>query len=38
MIQHAVEDGNKRPLQEFAESAVIYLKQHPECNEGLLLQ
>lgn len=31
--QQIVEDGNKRPLSKFAQSAVIYLEQHPECDE-----
>ena len=33
MDQHIVEDGNKRPLSEFAQSAIIYLEQHRECDE-----
>jgi len=33
MIQHIIEDGNKRPLSEFAQCAIIYLEQHPECDE-----
>ena len=31
--QHIIEDGNKRPLSEFAQCAIIYLEQHPECDE-----
>lgn len=31
--QNIIEDGHKRPLDEFAQCAVIYLSQHPECDE-----
>lgn len=33
MNQHIVEDGKKRPLDEFANSAILYLRRHPECDE-----
>lgn len=33
MIQHIIEDGNKRPLSEFAQCTIIYLEQHSECDE-----
>ncbi len=33
MGQHIIEDGAKRPLSEFAQCAIIYLEQHPECDE-----
>lgn len=33
MNQRIIEDGNKRSLQEFAQCAIIYLEQHPECDE-----
>lgn len=31
--QHIIEDRNRRPLAEFAQCAIIYLEQHPECDE-----
>ncbi len=31
--QHSVEDGHKRPLSEFAQSAILYLEQHLEEDE-----
>lgn len=31
--QHVIEDGKKRRLSKFAQSAVNYLEQHPECDE-----
>jgi len=33
MIQHIVENGQARSLQEFVEAAIAYLKEHPECDE-----
>ncbi len=33
MIQHIIEDEGKRSLSEFAQCAIIYLGQHPECDE-----
>jgi len=35
--QNIVEDGQKRSLQEFVESAILYLEQHPECDEVVQL-
>ena len=35
--QHIIEDGQKRLLSEFAQSAVNYLEQHPECDEVVQL-
>lgn len=32
-MKKIIEDGAKRPLEEFAQCAVIYLAQHPECDE-----
>ena len=32
-MKKVIEDGHKRPLIEFAQCAVIYLEQHPECDE-----
>jgi hypothetical protein len=32
-MKKVIEDGQKRSLEEFAQCAVIYLEQHPECNE-----
>lgn len=31
--QQIVEDGHKRPLQEFADSAVAFLQAHPDHDE-----
>lgn len=35
--QHIIEDGQRRSLQEFAQLAVTYLEQHPECDEVVQL-
>jgi len=35
--QQIIEDGNKKPLGEFAQCAIIYLEQHPECDEVVQL-
>lgn len=35
--QHIVEDGEKRSLQEFADKAVSFLKQHQEYDEVVQL-
>ena len=35
--QYIAEDGLKRSLPEFAQSAVIYLEYHPECDEVVQL-
>ena len=32
-MKKVIENGQKRPLEEFAQCAVIYLEQHPECDE-----
>ncbi len=32
-MKKVIEDGQKRTLEEFAQCAVIYLEQHPECDE-----
>lgn len=31
--QHIVEDGKKKSLKEFAENAIVFLKQHVEIDE-----
>ncbi|MBA7628956.1 hypothetical protein ES703_36453 [subsurface metagenome] len=35
--QNLIEDGQKRSLVEFAQVAVTYLEQHPECDEVVQL-
>ena len=35
--QQIIEDGSKRSLEEFAQCAIIYLEQHPECDEVVQL-
>jgi hypothetical protein len=32
-MKKVIENGRKRPLEEFAQCAVIYLEKHPECDE-----
>lgn len=32
-MKKVIENGEKRPLEEFAQCAVIYLEQHSECDE-----
>lgn len=32
-MKKVIENGQKRPLEEFAQCAVIYLERHPECDE-----
>jgi len=32
-MKKVIENGQKRPLEEFAQCAVIYLEKHPECDE-----
>lgn len=32
-MKKVIENGQKRLLEEFAQCAVIYLEQHPECDE-----
>ena len=36
-MKKVIEDGYKRPLEEFAQCAVIYLEQHSECDEVVQL-
>ena len=35
--QHIAEDGKRRPLSEFAQAAVTYLEEHPDCDEVVQL-
>lgn len=35
--QHVIDGFTKRTLQEFAQIAVEYLQQHPECDEVVML-
>lgn len=37
VIQHIIEDGQKRRLKQFVEDAVAYLKEHPEYDEVVQL-
>lgn len=34
-MKKIIENGQKRPLEEFAQCAVIYLERHPDCDEVL---